>query len=308
MSLRRAFTLIELLVVIAIIAVLVGLTVPAVQKVRAVANKIKSQNNLRNLCLAAVHAAEQRKRLPPVDPDPAAPPAWAAWGATVLYGGQRGTTFTHLLPFIEEDSIYQDVVQNPAACTFKVPTFVSPVDASGVSGQVNTPVGVLGACSYAFNYAAGGLILPDGFPDGTSKTILFTEKVAECEVGKTGTAWGAGLAGWPNSQNFPIRGYAPLINVPIPLNVGKMFDQTQTPKFRANSGICVGVWGASTGSADVINVGLADGSVRALTAGIGGSPPPQANTPPAVPWTFRSVWYTLLSPDAKDNKGEDLDY
>ena len=97
-----AFTLIELLVVIAIIAVLVGLLLPAVQKVREAASRAKCQNNLKQLALGLHNYHSSYGGFPPGNTDPIG-------NDPGTEGDRRNWAVTYLLPFIEQQAFHDDI-------------------------------------------------------------------------------------------------------------------------------------------------------------------------------------------------------
>src|SRR5688572_25171581 len=117
---RPGFTLIELLVVIAIIAILIGLLLPAVQKIREAANRMSCSNNLKQVALAAHNYESSHGTLPPghsVD----------GWGP-----------IAHSLPYLEQDNLFRQLVFNPNATTSAHLYFQQAANQTALRTEVKT--------------------------------------------------------------------------------------------------------------------------------------------------------------------------
>ncbi|MFO0935446.1 MAG: DUF1559 domain-containing protein [Gemmataceae bacterium] len=206
---KKGFTLIELLVVIAIIAILIGLLLPAVQKVREAAARTQSRNNLKQVALGAMNFESAYGTTPPIF-------------GQINRSGEAGSIFYHLLPYIEQENVYRlgvdaarsqplKVLQHPGDVTmtqdglFDLPLAApSWASSSGTANpypawanQSNTKWGL---SSYGANWQVFG---DQGarlskITDGLSNTVLFNEKyaVAQRPVGNPmygATLWGYGV-------------------------------------------------------------------------------------------------------------------
>ena len=238
---RRAFTLIELLVVIAIIAVLIGLLLPAVQKVREAAARIKCANNLKQLGLALHNHADTNNGFPPgtmsnVRFSYADPYEWPTirdhllpqFEQQAIYDALGGWKFSRQNPWVDAGASWPAGARNLQLALLLCPSDIGMTIENNSFGSYGTYVNYVGINS-GYNDAEcvddtnrntwavfrfGGIrVRPLDIRDGTSNTIAMSESLRPLSEGVLSTAANLTVqtarAGWAffymtNTPNSPV--------------------------------------------------------------------------------------------------------
>lgn len=285
---RSAFTLIELLVVIAIIAILIGLLLPAVQKVREAAARMECQNNLKQLALA-VHSFNDSSKQMPYNSSPNTygydinGRSWS-WIARVLPNMEQGN-LSNLGGLANAPGVQPTFASVLTVYGTQIPTLLCPADSSSQTARTdraNTGGYAAGSTNYrgvsGSNWAWGnypntgptgnnnGLDAGDGLfyrhdqyrkitliqitaADGTSNTFMIGEDIPELNV----------HCGWTNA-NYACGTCA------IPLNLGKGL--IQPAGVDVSPGNWPNVYSFRSKHSGGANFALADGSIRFVSDSI----------------------------------------
>lgn len=298
---RNAISLVELLVAVAILSLVIGLLLPAVQKVREVAAFTRGQNQLRQIGMATQefasdHSGQLPRNMTPweasdlsISPNPATGvitrPNPSIWHQTAL---------GELLPYLDQSALYQVYFGGVGKPTppgwgsgVTVPVFQNPLDPTRPEAD-NAPDF---SCSYVANAQVFSLRrwLPGGVPDGLSNTIFYTEHYRVCRSvvfdlfsisnssryrpefeygvgGWTGTAptfADAGYSGW-HPDEPPVADYAPITtgNPPRSTSLDNVMFQVRPAVEACDPRV------PNAASARGLQVAMGDGSVRTVRPGV----------------------------------------
>jgi prepilin-type N-terminal cleavage/methylation domain-containing protein len=304
----RAFTLVELLVVIAIIAILIGLLVPAVQKVREAAARTKCTNNLKNITLATINCSDANGGKMPggISHYPT-----SSWNTNSAFG----SPFLHILPYVEQDAFYRSGYTAPGvdghvpaggvsawnANIYSGPTpsiYICPSDYTNPDGKAGA--NNWGVASYAYNHQVFGWgadsswasvndqlrSYPAYIMDGTSNTIFYTERLA-ADTRDPNTWWYGGNTWWEWAPKFAgdITGPSSLFLVrPQPQYCDA--NLAVSALTGVQSSICQ--WLPTSPHSGGINAALGDGSIRFVGQGVSGN-----------------TWWAACTPQGGDTLGND---
>jgi prepilin-type N-terminal cleavage/methylation domain-containing protein len=272
----RGFTLIELLVVIAIIAILIGLLLPAVQKVRAAAARTQSTNNIKQMNLALANMNDTYGVLPAIE---GTYPGTTTAGAIMSTVGPRymnATPFYWMLPFVEQENAYNFMLAQHYDswwCGYNIKSYWSPADPSAAANGLPDNSSPRGGTSYAPNeYVLTPIVngnwlnqnpnpptarIPASIPDGTTNTISFAEKRMICpQQGGSVFYWGETGGGCSRPVGNPASGGS-----------CPAFNTLNLPQFNPSAVNCNPCMLNSSTTGGIL-VGLFDGSVRMVSQGI----------------------------------------
>jgi prepilin-type N-terminal cleavage/methylation domain-containing protein len=287
---RRGFTLIELLVVIAIIAILIGLLLPAVQKVREAAARMGCQNNLHQISLAAHDYESGIGKLPP----------GLNWNSSTGGGSYVGS-LGFILPYVEQDNVYRQI--NPDFFNLNLDTNPWWTDAATYAvaqSHIKTfecpsdnPYGPVTGGVFAY-FTTSNLTLTGGYFPGSTSPLGATDYIANAgAIGVTSDPFYGKYTGpyYDRSQTtFPIIQDGTSNTIAFGEALGGA--QTGARDFRLSwigAGALATAWGLpdpaqwyTFGSkhTGVVQFGFCDGSVRGLRKGAGAN-------------FFTSDWYNF---------------